>query len=161
MMTCWSYPFLTKRKTFATYRWCTYNRWQIVLIPVVSSNDMTYENMVSVTIKNHNIHMKYIITYPLTSARAINATRIVLHTLRERIHILRERPQDIPRSPLPRWAVTTSQTMDMESLPHDRNCPQANLVLRGQVRDSHHPTGGSSPYYLVIGALLQKVNYTK
>jgi hypothetical protein len=102
MMTCWSYPFLTKRKTFATYRWCTYNRWQIILIPVVSSNDMTYENVVSVTTKKHNIHMKYIITYPPTSARAINAARTVLHTLRERIHVLRERPQDIPRSPCPR-----------------------------------------------------------
>jgi UTP:GlnB (protein PII) uridylyltransferase len=39
--------------------------------------------------------MTYITTYRPNDARAFNATRTTLHTLREHIHVLRNRPQDI------------------------------------------------------------------
>jgi hypothetical protein len=93
-----SYMFLTKRN-FAKYRWRTYNRWQIALIPVVSSSGMTYTHVVSVPTEKLNRHIfTYITTYPPSSARAFNVARTTLHMLRERIHVLRKRPQDIPRS---------------------------------------------------------------
>jgi hypothetical protein len=38
MTSCSSYLFLTKRKTFATYRWRMNSRWQFALNPVVSSS---------------------------------------------------------------------------------------------------------------------------
>jgi hypothetical protein len=68
--------------------------------------------------------MAYITTYPPSGARAFNAAQTTLHTLRERIHVLRKRPQDIPRSPRPRCAIVTSCTTDTQPLPHDRDCPQ-------------------------------------
>jgi hypothetical protein len=105
--------------------------------------------------------MTYIITYPSSSVRVFNAAQIALHMLRERIHVLRKRPQDIPRSTRPRCAVVTSCKTDMQPLLHDRNCPQVSLILRGQVRDSHHPVGGYLPSYLGIGALLQRSNLQK
>jgi hypothetical protein len=49
----------------------------------------------------------------------------------------------------------------MQPLPHDRDCPQANLVLRGRDQNSHHPAGGYLPSYLILGASLQKVNSIK
>jgi hypothetical protein len=87
-----------QKKSFAKYRWRTYNWWQITLIPVVSSNDMTYVNMVSIPAEEHNRYMTYIITYPSSGIRAFNAARTALHTLREHIHVLNKRPQDNPRS---------------------------------------------------------------
>jgi hypothetical protein len=141
-----------QRKTFTTYRWRTYNRWQFALNPMVSSNDMTYETWLAYLQKSIiYIYMIYIITYPSSGARALNAARIVLHTLRERIHVLRKRPQDIPRSPHPRCAVVTSHTIDTQHLLHDRDCPQASLVLRGRIRDSHHPAKGNLHSYLFVG----------
>jgi hypothetical protein len=56
--------------------------------------------------------MTYITTYPLIGARTFNATRTALHMLREHIHVLRKRPQDIPRSPLTRCVVVTSRMID-------------------------------------------------
>jgi hypothetical protein len=35
----------------------TYSRWRIAFIPVVCSSGMTYTNVVSVPIEEHNIHM--------------------------------------------------------------------------------------------------------
>jgi hypothetical protein len=75
----------------------------------------------------------------------------------------RRHPQDISMSPHPRCAVMASRTIDMLLLPHDKECLQANLVLRGWVWDSHHPAGGNLPYYLIVGvsvqnSKLQKVN---
>jgi hypothetical protein len=75
-----------------------------------------------------------------------NATWTTLHMLRECIHVLRKRPQNIPRSPRPSCTVVTSPTTDTQPLPHDRDCTQANLILRGQVQDSHHSTGGYLPF---------------
>jgi hypothetical protein len=36
--------------------------------------------------------MIYITTYPLSGACAFNAIQTALHTLRERIHVLKKRP---------------------------------------------------------------------
>jgi hypothetical protein len=77
--------------------------------------------------------MTYITTYRPSGAHAFNAARIVLHTLRECIHILRKRQQHIPRSLRPRCMVVTSRTTDTHPLLHDRDYPQVNLVLRGRV----------------------------
>jgi hypothetical protein len=114
---------------------------------------MTYANVVSVLAEEHNRYITYITTYPTSGVPAFNIAWIALHTLRERIHVLRKRPQDISRSPRPRCAVGASRTIGTQHLPHDRDCPQASLVLRGQVRDSHHPREDT---YLFIGASLQK-----
>jgi hypothetical protein len=40
---CQSYTFLTKRKVLPNIEGVCINRWQITLIPVVSSSDSTYE----------------------------------------------------------------------------------------------------------------------
>jgi hypothetical protein len=46
-----------QKKSFCyTCRRRTHNRWHIALNPVVSSNSMTYTNVVSVPTKKHNIH---------------------------------------------------------------------------------------------------------
>jgi hypothetical protein len=42
--------------------------------------------------------MTYIITYPPSGACVFNTAWTALHTLRKHIHVLRKRPQDIPRS---------------------------------------------------------------
>jgi hypothetical protein len=52
----------------------------------------------------------------------------------------------------------TRRTMDTQPLPHDRECPQASLVLRERVQESHHSAGGYLHSYLGIGALLQEIN---
>jgi hypothetical protein len=57
--------------------------------------------------------------------------------------------------------IVTSRTTDTQPLLHDRNYPQASLVLRGQIRDSHHLAGGYFPSYLGVGALLQKSKLQK
>jgi hypothetical protein len=127
------------------------------LIPVVSSNDYDWRNVVSIPTEEHIIHIyTYITTYPPNGARVFNAARTMRHTLRECIHVLRKRPQDILRSPHPRFMVVASRMTDMQPLPHDRDCPQANLILKGQVRDSHHPVEAYLPSYLVIVASLHK-----
>jgi hypothetical protein len=143
-----------KKSFYHTYKWSTHSRWQFTLNPVVSSNDTTYGNVVSVPIEKYNIHMIYITTYPPSGAHAFNAAWIALHTLRECIHVLRKWPQDIPRSPHPRCTVMATRTTDTQPLLHDMDNPQANLILRGWVRDSHHPTRGNLPSYLVVCALL-------
>jgi hypothetical protein len=66
---------------FAKYRWHTYSRWQIALIPIVSSSGMTYRNMVSVPAEEHNRYMTYITTYPPSGAHAFNAEWTSLDTL--------------------------------------------------------------------------------
>jgi hypothetical protein len=96
---------------------------RVTLIPVVSSSGMTYANVVSVHAKEHNRYMTYITTYPPSGARTINSTQTVLHTLRERTHVFRKRPQDISRPPHPRCVIVASRTIDTQPLPHDRDCP--------------------------------------
>jgi hypothetical protein len=66
----------------------------------------------------------------------------------------RRHPQDIIRSPHPRCAVMASHMADTQLMPHDMDCPQASLVLRGHVWDSHYPAGGNLPSYLFIGVSL-------
>jgi hypothetical protein len=122
-----------QKKSLTKYRWHTHNRWQIILIPVVSSTSMTYANIVSIPAEEHNRYMIYIIIYPSNKARIFNAAWTMLHTSREHIHVLRKRPQNIPRSPCPKCAVVASRTIDAQPPLHDRDCPQANLILRGRV----------------------------
>jgi hypothetical protein len=100
--------------------------------------------------------MTYITTYLPSGTRAFNTARTTLHMLRERIHVSRKRSQDIPRSPRPMCTVMTSHTMDTQPLQHDRDYPQANLVLRERVWDSYHLAGGYIPSYLFVGASLKK-----
>jgi hypothetical protein len=66
-----------------------------------------------------------------------------------------EETTDIHISPRPRCVVVTNHTTDTEHLPHDRECPQASLILRGQVRDLHLPVRGYLPFYFIVGASLQ------
>jgi hypothetical protein len=89
--------------------------------------------------------MTYITTYPPSGTHTFNAAWTTLHMLRECFHVLRKRPQDIPKSPCPMCVVMASRTTNTQPLPHDRNCPQANLILRGWIRDSHHPAEGYLP----------------
>jgi hypothetical protein len=111
--------------------------------------------MVTVLVEEHNIHIyTYIITYPQCGTHVFNAGCAALHTLKELIHILRKRPQDISRSPR-FMCIVVSRTTDTQPLPHNRDCPQVSLVLRVWVWNSHHPAGGNLPSYLVVDALLQ------
>jgi hypothetical protein len=73
-----------QKKAFAKYRWLMHSRWQITFILIVSSSSMTY---------------------PPSGTHMFNAAWTSLHTLRECIHVLRKRPQDIPRSLSSRCAV--------------------------------------------------------
>jgi hypothetical protein len=142
MTTCWSYKFLIEIKVLP-------NIDGVRIISgkshssVVSSSGMTYANMVSVPAVEHNRYMSYITTYPPSGSHMFNATWIALHMLQKRIHILRKRPQNIPRSRHPRCAVVASRTIDTQPLPQNGDRPQASLVLRVRVRDSHHPMGGT------------------
>jgi hypothetical protein len=77
--------------------------------------------------------MTYITTYPPSGTHAFNAARTMLHMLQEYIHVLRKRPQDIPRSPLSRCMIVDNRTTDTQPLPHDRDYPQESLILRGRV----------------------------
>jgi hypothetical protein len=97
-----------QKKRLTKYRWCKDSQWQFALIPVVSSSGMTHANVVSVPAEEHNRYMTYITTYPSSGTRTFNAAWTALHTLRECIHVLRERQQDIPRC-----AVVASHTTDM------------------------------------------------
>jgi hypothetical protein len=114
MATCWSYTFLTKRKTFAQYRWCTYSWWQFTLIPVVIPSEMTYESVVSVPTEKY----KYIgHTSPLIPQVA--PTRLTLRGLLcmsyENVFTsCRRHPQDIPKSPRPRCVVMVSRMTDTQ-----------------------------------------------
>jgi hypothetical protein len=62
-----------QKKSFAKYRWHTYNRWQITLISVVSSSGMTYTNVVSIPAEEHN---RYI--YPHTSSLILQVAPVRL-----------------------------------------------------------------------------------
>jgi hypothetical protein len=96
--------------------------------------------------------MIYITIYHPSDMHAFNAVRTALHMLRERIHVLRQRPQDISRSSRPRCAVVASHTIDTQPLPHDMDCPQANLILMGRAWDSHHPMRGNLPSNIFVDA---------
>jgi hypothetical protein len=63
---------------------------EVKLIPVVSSSGMTYADVVSVPIEKHNRYITHIITYPLSGTHVFNAAWAALHTLQERIHIVRK-----------------------------------------------------------------------
>jgi hypothetical protein len=48
----------------------------------------------------------------------------------------------------------TSRMIGTQLLLYDRDCPQASLILRGRVRDSHQPVGGNLSSYLFVSVLL-------
>jgi hypothetical protein len=54
-----------------------------------------------------------------------------------------------------------SHMIDTHPISHDMDCPQASLVLRGQVWDLHHPARGNLPSYLPVGVLLQNSKLQK
>jgi hypothetical protein len=97
--TCQTYTFLTKRKSAPNIDGVRIVGGKVALIPVVSFRGMTYANMLSVPVEEHNRYMTYITTYPSSGAHMFNAAWIALHTLQECIHVMRKWPQDIPRSP--------------------------------------------------------------
>jgi hypothetical protein len=79
--------------------------------------------------------MTYITTYPPSDTHAFKVvwTRYIHY---ENIFTsYRRRPQDIPMSPHPRCTIMANRTIDTLLLPHDKDYPQANLVLRGRVSD--------------------------
>jgi hypothetical protein len=144
------------KEKIVKYIWRIYSLWQMVLIPVVSSNDMTY--VIVITISTENIIDIY--THALPLIPQVAPTCLTLRGQRcihyESIFTFcRRRPQDIPRSPHPRCMVMASRMIDTQLILHDMDCPQATLVLRGRVRDSHHLAGGNLPSYLFVGASLQ------
>jgi hypothetical protein len=88
-----------KKKSFTKYRWCTYSRWQIALILIVSSSGVALvlickimTNVISVPAEEHNRYIIYITTYPPSGTRVFNVARTALHTLKEHIHVLRKIP---------------------------------------------------------------------
>jgi hypothetical protein len=126
------YTFLTKRKK-------TRQIWMTYMLSVAKSHsypwlvlsDMTYSNMVSIPIEKHNKYI-YNHTSPLIPQGApmyltLHGQRIIHYenafTSCRRDHKTRSRH--------PRCAVMASCTMDLQSLPHDRDYPQASLALRG------------------------------
>jgi hypothetical protein len=130
---------LTKRKALPNVYGIRINGGKSCSSPQLVLMRLSYVIVVSVPPEEQNIHITYITTYPPSGVHAFNATWTTLHTLWERIHVLRKWQQDIPRSTRPRCAVVTNRTTETQPLPHDRNYPQASLVLRGRVQDSHHP----------------------
>jgi hypothetical protein len=96
--------------------------WLVPMIQLTKRGYHTYR-------RAQYTYMTYITTYPSSGAHAFNASWIALHTSQECIHVLKKRPQDIPRSPCPRCMIVASPTIDTQPLPHDRDCSQANLIL--------------------------------
>ena len=74
----------------------------------------------------------YITTYPPSGARAFNAARTALHTLRERIHFpCKAHHGKFRRSPRPTCAAKTkSQGEALQPVSFHTACPQVSHVLR-------------------------------
>jgi hypothetical protein len=89
--------------------------------------------------------MTYITTYPSSGVHGFNSTWQRCIRYENIFTSSRWRLQDIPRSPRPKCTVVVSHMTDTQPLPYDRDCPQASLLLRGWVQDSHHPVGGYLP----------------
>jgi hypothetical protein len=109
------------------------SRWQIALIPVVSSKQYDLLKRGWHIYRKQN---RYIYTHTSPLIPQVAHVCLTLHGQRciryENIFTsCRRHPQDIPRSPHPRCAIVASRTIDTQSLPHDRDSPQAILVLRG------------------------------
>jgi hypothetical protein len=117
---------------------------------------MTYSNVVSIFADIYiYIYMTYITTYP-----QVVPVHLMLHgqcyICYENVFIsYRRHRQNIHRFSRPKCTIMVSHMTDMQPLPHDRDCPQASLVLWERVRDSHLPSRGKLPSYLFIGASLQ------
>jgi hypothetical protein len=143
------------KEKIVKYSWHTCSRWQDTFILWLILHEVTYEIMVSVPIEN--MIDIYNLTSPLIPQVA--SMCLMLHGHRcihyENVFTYcRRRPQDIPRSPCPRCMVMASCMIDTQSISHDMDCPQASLVLRGRVRNSHHPVRGYLSSYLVVDVML-------
>jgi hypothetical protein len=101
------------------------------------------------------IYTTYIKTYPPNGAHSLTLCGQHCIHYENVFTSCRRRPPNIPRSPRPRCAVMASRMTNTQPISHDMVSPQASLVLRGQVRDSHHLTGRNLSSYLFIGASLQ------
>jgi hypothetical protein len=152
---------LTKRKSLLNIDGIRVVSDKVTLIPVVSSNEIIIHKRGQRSCRRTQYTYTYISIYPPSGSHAFNASWTTLYTLRECIHVLHKQPQDIPSSSCTWCAVVTRRTMDTQPLSHDRDCPQANLVLRGRFQDLHHPAGGYLPSYLDVGVSLQKSKYKK
>jgi hypothetical protein len=65
----------------------------IALIPVVNSNEISLRNRdYHRCTRAQYTYMTYITTYPPSGTHAFNAAWTALHTLQERIHVLRKWP---------------------------------------------------------------------
>jgi hypothetical protein len=123
---------------------------------VVNSIGTTYSNVVSVPIEN----ITYIYNHTSPLIPQVAPTGLTLHG-QSRIHHekvftpCRRCPQNIPRSPCPRCVVVARRMTDTQPLLNDRYCPQASLILREWVQDSHYLAKGNLPSYLIVGVLLQ------
>jgi hypothetical protein len=146
---------LTKRK-IVKYIWHTCSWWQDTFSLWLILRKVTYEMMVSVPTENmidiYN-HTSPLIPQVASVCLTLHGQRCIHY---ENVFTsCKTQPQDIPRSPHPWCMVMASCMIDMRSILHDMDCPQASLVLRRQVRNSHHPTRGYLPSYLVVDVTLQ------
>jgi hypothetical protein len=148
--TCWLYMFLTKRKSSSNIDDVCIVGGKVTLIPVVSSKRYDLLKRDQCTCKRVQYTYDIYHHLSLSGTHMFNVAWTMLHTLQERIHVLKKRPQDITRSPCPTCTFVTSRTTDMQPLPHNRDHPQANLILRGHVQDLHHPTRGYLPYHMCV-----------
>jgi hypothetical protein len=146
--TCRSYMFLTKKKLWNIYD-IRIVGGKVTLIPVVSSNDTTYSNVVSIPAENTtNIYMSYITTYPLSGACVFNAAQTMMYMLWERIQILsRDHKTSLGPHALGArsWLVARRTRSPYRTI-------ETVLKQTSSWGDRYLPS------YLVVGALLQKVN---
>jgi hypothetical protein len=120
--------------------------------PVVNSNGLTYTIMVSVRTKDTTD------IYNHTLPHYAIPVRLTLHgqwciRYENTFMSCRRSPQDIPRPPRLSCVVVASHMIDTQPLPHNRDFPQASIVLRGHVRDSYHPMGGNTIEIVVVASL--------
>jgi hypothetical protein len=102
----------------------------------------------------------YIYNHTTSLILEVALTRLMLrgqHCIRyENVFMsYRSRQQENPTSPHSMFVIMASRTTDMQPLPHDKDCPQARLILREWVCDSHHPTSGNLPSYFIVSVSLQ------
>jgi hypothetical protein len=117
---------------------------------------LVYAIMVSVPVEKHNIHMH---TSPVIPQVA--PTHLTLRGQRcirdKNVFTSCRSSHKIFSGLYSLWVRDRDSSYDgLQPLPHNRDCPQASLVLRGRVWDSHHPARGYLPS--TTKSKLQKVN---
>jgi hypothetical protein len=132
----------------------TYSWWQSHSSPLSVLSNLVYTIVVSIPTEERNIHIH---TSPLIPQVA--PTRLTLCGQRFIHHNNIFMPCGSGHCTFPSlyspWVHGHDSSHDgLEPLPHDRDCPQANLALRQRVWDSHHPVGGYLPSSLGVGKSL-------